>query len=84
MLPISPLKRTDSEADQPEPAPRQRPHRASRAAGIMVAYVTIWPDGPPPWLSVKERDAAILDWLSARGVRALPCSRTIRRILNAE
>ena len=84
MVPIVQLNGTDWIED--EPSQRHvpsRPRRASRAAGIVAASIALWPEGPPAWLPIKERDAAILDWLKARGVRTLPCIRTIRRILNS-
>lgn len=85
MLPISRLKATDCTEDEPAPPHMpSRPRRASRAAGIVAASVALWPEGPPPWLSVKERDAEIITWLKQRGVKSPPSVRTIRRILNSE
>jgi hypothetical protein len=89
-MPISQLRSTNRIEDQPElePAPHNAPRRpvrrSSRAAGITTAAMALWPDGVPVWLAVKERDAAILAWLSERGIRHLPSTRHIRRILNSE
>lgn len=85
MATILQIKSTDRDDEDTNPAPiKRRPWRASRAAGIQSAALDLWPEGIPPWITLKERDAAIIDWLASRGANALPCSRTIRRILNGE
>jgi hypothetical protein len=84
MAAILQINGTDRDDDtNPAPTP-YRPLRASRAAGIQSAALALWPDGIPVWLTAKQRDAQIIDWLASRGATALPCDRTIRRILNGE
>ena len=84
MTAILQIKSTNRVSDDTTQRRPVAPRRASRAAGIQSATHALWPDGIPPWLSIKERDAAIVDWLSSRDARAMPCSRTIRRALNGE
>ena len=85
MVAILQINGTDQSDEETNIAlPRRRPWRASRAAGVHSAALDLWPEGIPLWMPIKQRDAAILDWLSSRGARALPCTRTIRRVLNGE
>lgn len=52
----------------------------AKRAGILEAFSTLWPNGIPAGMTVKERDKAICGFLQRNGVSP-PSSKTIQRAL---
>jgi hypothetical protein len=81
------LMKAFPETDTPQ-EPEKAAQRHSRtmkggakARGIAEAARSLFPDGVPIGLSIKERDRQIVDWLWANDY-SLPDPRTIRRFFN--
>lgn len=53
-----------------------------RRLAILEVATELWPEGPPPNLTKKERDRAIIDRLGSRG-QAVPHPKTIKRALES-
>jgi hypothetical protein len=75
----------ESDKDQDEPAraaPQAKSGHGAKTRGIGEAIDQLWPSGVPKGLSAKDRNKAVIEWLSDHGY-SIPINpeRAIQRVL---